>query len=107
MTHQEKVIIFHGSGDEDVLTLSPIYCDVIARVKNYNLDQSSVVFLQKYFIKLFVAIYCDVIARVKNYNLDQSSVVFLQKYFIKLFMTRKNTYNNHFDEGTLTEGQNK
>ena len=32
MTHQEKYIIFRESGDEDLLTLSPIYCDVIARV---------------------------------------------------------------------------
>ena len=33
MTHQEKDIICRGSGDEDLLTLSPIYCDVIARVR--------------------------------------------------------------------------
>ena len=32
MTNQEKK--FRGSGDEDLLTLSPIYCDVIARVRN-------------------------------------------------------------------------
>ena len=31
MTHQEKIV--RGSGDEDLLTLSPIYCDVIARVR--------------------------------------------------------------------------
>ena len=33
MTHQEKDRIFRGSGDEDLLTLSPIYRDVIARVR--------------------------------------------------------------------------
>ena len=33
MTHQEKDRIFRGSGDEDLFTLSPIYCDVIARVR--------------------------------------------------------------------------
>ena len=31
MTHQEKDRIFRGSGDEDLLTLSPIYCDSQAR----------------------------------------------------------------------------
>ena len=36
MTHQEKDRIFRGSGDEDLLTLSPIYCDVIARVRIHN-----------------------------------------------------------------------
>ena len=34
MTHQDKDRIFRGSGDEDLLTLSPIYCDVIARVRS-------------------------------------------------------------------------
>ena len=38
MTHQEKDRIFRGSGDEDLFTLSPIYFDVIARVRNTNIQ---------------------------------------------------------------------